>query len=81
VNLIQFQQRYDLGDFLRMFGKSQTPPVVKVDLGFPSTVLLDPTPSTPARVLGTARKDGGLPRVVSRAAPAPARLAIRLGAF
>jgi protease-4 len=34
VNLIQFQQRYDLGDFLRMFGKSQTPPVVKVDLGF-----------------------------------------------
>jgi protease IV len=33
VNLIQFQQRYDLGDFLRMFGKSQAPPVVKVDLG------------------------------------------------
>jgi len=33
ANLIQFQQRYDLGDFLRMFGKSQTPPVVKVDLG------------------------------------------------
>jgi protease-4 len=33
ANLIQFQQRYDLGDFLRMFGKSQAPPVVKVDLG------------------------------------------------
>jgi protease-4 len=33
VNLIQFQQRIDFGDFLRMFGKSQTPPVVKVDLG------------------------------------------------
>jgi protease-4 len=33
ANLVQFQQRYDLGDFLRMFGKSQTPPVVKVDLG------------------------------------------------
>lgn len=33
ANLIQFQQRYELGDFLRMFGKSQTPPVVKVDLG------------------------------------------------
>ena len=33
ANLIQYQQRYELGDFLRMFGKSQTPPVVKVDLG------------------------------------------------
>jgi len=33
VNLIQFQQHYDLGDFLRMFGKSQAPPVVKLDLG------------------------------------------------
>lgn len=33
ANLIEFQQRYDLGDFLRMFGKSQAPPVVKVDLG------------------------------------------------
>jgi len=33
ANLIQFQQRYDLGDFLRMFGKSQAPPVVKVDFG------------------------------------------------
>jgi protease-4 len=34
ANLIQFQQRYELGDFLRMFGKSQAaPPVVKIDLG------------------------------------------------
>jgi protease-4 len=33
ANLIQFQQRIDLGDFLRMFGKSQAPTVVKVDLG------------------------------------------------
>lgn len=33
ANLIQFQQRYDIGDFLRMLGKSPTPPVVKVDLG------------------------------------------------
>jgi protease-4 len=32
VNLIQFQQRYDLGDFLRMFGKTEAP-VIKVDLG------------------------------------------------
>jgi protease-4 len=33
ANLIQFQQRYDLGDFLRILGKSPAPPVVKVDLG------------------------------------------------
>jgi protease-4 len=33
VNLIQFQQRLDFSDLFRMFGKSQTPPVVKVDLG------------------------------------------------
>jgi protease IV len=33
VNLIQFQQRLDFGDLFRMLGKSQTPPVVKVDLG------------------------------------------------
>jgi protease-4 len=33
ANLIQFQQRYEFGDFLRMFGKSQAPPVVKLDLG------------------------------------------------
>jgi protease-4 len=33
ANLIQFQQRIDFGDFLRMFGKSQAPPVVKLDLG------------------------------------------------
>jgi len=32
VNLIEFQQRYDFGDFLRMFGKSEAP-VIKVDLG------------------------------------------------
>jgi protease-4 len=32
VNLIQFQQRYELGDFLRMFGKTEAP-VIKVDLG------------------------------------------------
>jgi len=30
--LIEFQQRYDFGDFLRMFGKSEAP-VIKVDLG------------------------------------------------
>jgi protease-4 len=33
VNLIQFQQRLDFSDLFRMFGKSQTPPVVKIDLG------------------------------------------------
>ena len=33
ANLIQFQQRYDIGDFLRILGKSPAPPVVKVDLG------------------------------------------------
>lgn len=32
VNLIQFQQRYDIGDFLRMFGKTEAP-TIKVDLG------------------------------------------------
>lgn len=32
ANLVQFKQRYDLADFLHIFGKSQ-PPVIKVDLG------------------------------------------------
>jgi len=32
ANLIQYQQRYDLSNFLRLFGKSQAP-VIKVDLG------------------------------------------------
>ncbi|HVV00386.1 MAG TPA: signal peptide peptidase SppA [Verrucomicrobiae bacterium] len=33
ANLVEYQQRYDLGDFLRVFGKSQAP-AIKVDLGF-----------------------------------------------
>jgi protease IV len=33
ANLIQYQQRYDLGDFFRVFGKSDSKSVVKVDLG------------------------------------------------
>lgn len=32
ANLIQYQKRYDLSNFLRLFGKSQAP-VIKVDLG------------------------------------------------
>jgi protease IV len=32
ANLIQYKQRYDLSDFLRIFGKSKAP-VIKVDLG------------------------------------------------
>lgn len=32
ANLVQYQPRYDLSDFLRMFSKSRTP-VIKVDLG------------------------------------------------
>ena len=32
ANLIQYQQRYDLSDVFRLFGKSQAP-VIKVDLG------------------------------------------------
>jgi protease-4 len=32
ANLIKYEQRYDLGDFLRAFGKTEAP-VVKVDLG------------------------------------------------
>jgi protease-4 len=32
ANLIEYQQRYDLSDVFRIFGKSQTP-VLKVDLG------------------------------------------------
>ncbi len=32
VNLIEFQQRIEFGDFLRMFGKSEAP-TIKVDLG------------------------------------------------
>jgi protease IV len=32
ANLIRYQQRYDFGDFLKLFGKSETP-VIKVDLG------------------------------------------------
>ena len=32
VNLVQYRQRYELSDFFRLFGKSQTP-VIKVDLG------------------------------------------------
>jgi protease-4 len=32
ANLVQYQQHLDLGDFLSIFGKSQTP-VIKVDLG------------------------------------------------
>lgn len=35
VNLIRYEQRYDISDFLRMFGESKSqPPTVKVDLGF-----------------------------------------------
>ena len=32
ANLIQYKVRYDLSDFLRMFGKTETP-VIKVDMG------------------------------------------------
>ena len=32
ANLIEFQQRYDLSDFLRLFGKSESK-TIKVDLG------------------------------------------------
>src|SRR5213075_2367619 len=32
ANLIQYQQRIDLSDLFRLFGKSETP-VIKVDLG------------------------------------------------
>jgi protease-4 len=32
ANLIQYQQRYDLGDLLHLFGKTEAP-VIKVDLG------------------------------------------------
>jgi protease-4 len=32
ANLVQYRQRYDLSNFLRLFGKSQAP-VIKVDLG------------------------------------------------
>lgn len=32
ANLVQYQQRFDLADFFRIFGKSQSP-VMKVDLG------------------------------------------------
>ena len=39
ANLIQYQQRIDFGDLFRMLGKSQTPPVVKVDLGVESPKL------------------------------------------
>lgn len=35
VNLIRYEQRYDLSDIFHMFGESKTqPPTVKVDLGF-----------------------------------------------
>ena len=35
VNLIRYEQRYDLSDFLRMFGESKAQaPAIKVDLGF-----------------------------------------------
>lgn len=33
ANLVQFQQRHDLSDLFRLFGKSEAP-VIKVDLGF-----------------------------------------------
>lgn len=33
VNLVQYRQRYDLGDVLRLFGKTEKSAVVKVDLG------------------------------------------------
>jgi len=32
ANLVQFQQRFDLSDFFRVFGKTQVP-AIKVDLG------------------------------------------------
>jgi protease IV len=33
ANLIEYQQRYDLSDFLRLFGKSEGKTAVKIDLG------------------------------------------------
>src|SRR5262249_23413150 len=33
ANLIEYQQRYDISDIFRLFGKTETP-VLKVDLGF-----------------------------------------------
>ena len=32
ADLVQYQERYDLGDFLRLFNRTQTP-AIKVDLG------------------------------------------------
>jgi protease-4 len=33
ANLVQYQQRYDLGDLFRIFGKSDAAGSIKVDLG------------------------------------------------
>jgi protease-4 len=42
ANLIQYQQRYDLGDFLRMFGETKSESrTLKVDLGIETPKLIN----------------------------------------